>query len=255
MEKITQLVSCEFAVRQFLIKYPENMMDQMLKWSLSENLHVRRLASEGCRPRLPWAMAVPFLKKDYSGILPVLENLKHDPSEYVRRSVANNLNDISRDFPEVVLNLAARWQGVTPETDKILKHACRTMIKKGNDNCLKIFGFSDKSALAGEKFQLNRKQFELNDTLEFDFSFTAKNDFSVRLQYIVDYVKSNGKSGPKVFFLGERTVKKGEGFAIRKKVKLAEYTTRKLYEGKHKISIMVNGVTVAEEWFFLKIDR
>ncbi|NQZ76684.1 MAG: DNA alkylation repair protein, partial [Ekhidna sp.] len=105
MEKITQFTSCEFAVRPFIIKYPMQMMDQMLEWSHHENHKVRRLASEGCRPRLPWAMALGDLKKNPSPILPILENLKNDPSDFVRKSVANNLNDIAKDHPSVVIEI------------------------------------------------------------------------------------------------------------------------------------------------------
>ncbi len=98
----------------------------MLQWSQHANEHVRRLSSEGCRPRLPWAMALPALKRNPAPILPILENLKHDPSEFVRRSVANNLNDIAKDNPDIVIALAARWKGISRETDAIIKHGCRT---------------------------------------------------------------------------------------------------------------------------------
>ncbi|RZK35775.1 MAG: DNA alkylation repair protein, partial [Pedobacter sp.] len=106
LEFVTQFVSCEFAVRPFILKYEQQMIEKMLKWSKHENHKVRRLASEGSRPRLPWAMAIPFLKKDPSSILPILNNLKQDTSEYVRRSVANSLNDIAKDHPAVVLETA-----------------------------------------------------------------------------------------------------------------------------------------------------
>jgi 3-methyladenine DNA glycosylase AlkC len=135
-EWITQYVSCEFAVRPFIIRYFEPMMRQMQKWSLHTNAHVRRLASEGSRPRLPWAMAIPALKQNPEPILPVLENLKNDPSESVRRSVANNLNDISKDNPHVVLAIAKKWQGFNPQTDAVRKHACRTLLKQGHTEIL-----------------------------------------------------------------------------------------------------------------------
>ena len=119
---ITQFISGEFAVRPFILKYKEKMIDEMTKWSLHENHHVRRLSSEGSRPRLPWAMAIPYLKKDSTSILPILENLKNDPSEYVRRSVANNLNDIAKDHPALVAGIVKKWKGVSKETDWITRH-------------------------------------------------------------------------------------------------------------------------------------
>ena len=110
-ETVTQFVSCEFAVRPFFIRYGNQMVNQMKIWSRHKNESVRRLSSEGSRPRLPWAMAIPALKKDPSPILPILENLKNDPSEDVRRSVANNINDIAKDHPDIVMKLGQRLEG------------------------------------------------------------------------------------------------------------------------------------------------
>src|SRR5690606_608739 len=105
LEDITQLISAEFAIRPFILQYPEKTMRQMLSWSKHPSAAVRRLSSEGCRPRLPWAPALPEFKKDPTPVLAILENLKCDPSEFVRRSVANNLNDIAKDHPEIALEV------------------------------------------------------------------------------------------------------------------------------------------------------
>lgn len=140
-EFITPFTSCEFAVRPFIIKYPEKMMKQMLIWSKHKNHYVRRLASEGSRPRLPWAIALPEFKTNPSYILPILENLKNDTSEYIRRSVANNLNDIAKDNPQIVIKLAKKWKGISKETDAVVKHGCRTLLKQGNPDILELFGF------------------------------------------------------------------------------------------------------------------
>lgn len=129
MEYFTEGSSSEFPVRHFIIKYEHKMMKQMNTWSKSKNEHIRRLACEGCRPRLPWAVALPKFKKDPKSILPILERLKSDKSEYVRRSVANNLNDISKDNPDVVINIVKEWFGDNNETDRVVKHACRTLLK------------------------------------------------------------------------------------------------------------------------------
>ncbi|HZG55623.1 DNA alkylation repair protein, partial [Paenibacillus sp.] len=116
LARLTRYSSSEFAVRPFLVRYPERTLAAMLAWAEDESEHVRRLASEGSRPRLPWAMALPAFKRDPTPTLPILERLKADPSEYVRRSVANHLNDISKDHPRLALDVARRWKGVSPET-------------------------------------------------------------------------------------------------------------------------------------------
>jgi 3-methyladenine DNA glycosylase AlkC len=222
-------------------------------WSLHPDAHVRRLASEGCRPRLPWAMAVPFLKKDPSPILPILNNLKADSSEYVRRSVANNLNDISKDHPELLLQIAQNWKGYSPDTDKLLKHASRTLIKSGNLPILQLFGFGEKQAVEGYSIELNKQVFYLNETVEFSFSCIALKPAEVRLQYVIDFAKKNVKRGRKVFYLDEKALTAGEAYTVRRKVKMQNYTTRTLYEGRHTIGIMLNGEIKAEASFHLHI--
>ena len=145
IEKITQFTSCEFVTHPFIIKYPDEMMKQMLVWSKHGHWGVRRLASEGCRPRLPWAMALPNLKKDPTPIIPILENLKNDPARFVRLSVANNLNDIAKDNPEIVIDLAKKWKGESKEVDWIIKHGCRTLLKQGIPEVMELFGFDSVS--------------------------------------------------------------------------------------------------------------
>src|SRR5690349_16985177 len=145
IEEVTKLVSAEFAIRPFLLSHPEKTMRKMLEWSKHENTNVRRLSSEGCRPRLPWAMGIPELKKNPKAILPILENLKADPSEYVRRSVANNLNDIAKDHPALVLSIVKNWRGRDANTDWIIKHGCRTLLKKGDVHALNLHGFNPTS--------------------------------------------------------------------------------------------------------------
>ncbi|MDX2429675.1 MAG: DNA alkylation repair protein, partial [Bacteroides sp.] len=124
----TTLCSSEFAIRPFLLKDPEKAVGYMYKWARDEDFHLRRLASEGCRPRLPWAKSLPAFKKDPTPILPIMETLKDDPVDYVRMSVANNLNDISKDHPDLVLYVCERWYGQSKNTDWIVKRACRTML-------------------------------------------------------------------------------------------------------------------------------
>lgn len=190
---ITQFISCEFAVRPFILKYKEKMIGEMTKWSLHENHHVRRLASEGSRPRLPWAMAIPFLKKDPSSILPILENLKNDPSEYVRRSVANNLNDIAKDNPEIVLEIASRWKNHSRETDGIIKHGCRTLLKQGHPEILNHYGL-ESTNIQISSFEIKTPVIKIGDYLQFCFHLNNKNEVpkTIRLEYAVHYKKAKG---------------------------------------------------------------
>ncbi|MGV3541238.1 MAG: DNA alkylation repair protein [Rufibacter sp.] len=243
MEKITQFISCEFAVRPFLLKYPQQMMAQMLAWSQHEHQAVRRFASEGCRPRLPWAMALPFLKKDPLPILPILENLKADPSEFVRRSVANNLNDISKDNPALVLELLAHWKGQTPETDWVVKHGCRTLLKQGHTEVLKYFGYEGGTQLALQDFKVLTPEVALGKDLLFSFVLqnTSELPQKVRLEYGVYYQKANQSLARKVFKISEREVAPVEQVTITCKQSFKFITTRKFYTGPHRVSLIVNG--------------
>lgn len=243
MEQITQFISCEFAVRPFLLEYPEQMMAQLLAWSQHEHHAVRRFASEGCRPRLPWAMALPFLKKDPSPILPILENLKADPSEFVRRSVANNLNDISKDNPDLVLELLARWKGQCPETDWVVKHGCRTLLKQGHTEVLRYFGYEGEAQLALQNFQVLTPEVALGKDLQFSFMLKNMSELpqKVRLEYGLYYKKANNSLARKVFKISEREFAPVEEVTITRKQSFKLITTRKFYTGGHRVSLIVNG--------------
>ncbi len=243
MEEITQLMSCEFAVRQFIIKYPDKMMKQMLEWSKHKNFHVRRLSSEGCRPRLPWAVALPEFKKDPGLIVPILENLKNDDFEFVRKSVANNLNDISKDNPKVVLEIIKRWKGTSANTDWIIKHGCRTLLKNANEQTYEFFGISDKTNCIVKDFAIGKDNISIGDKLSFSFKVlnSGKESEKLRLEYAVYYMKSNGKQNRKLFKIAENIIKPLESLNYKKEQSFKDFTTRKHYLGEHKISIVANG--------------
>ncbi|WP_316794939.1 DNA alkylation repair protein [Pedobacter agri] len=242
LEFVTQFVSCEFAVRPFILKYEQRMIEKMLTWSLHENHKVRRLASEGSRPRLPWAMAIPFLKKDPSSILPILNNLKQDPSEYVRRSVANSLNDIAKDHPQIVLDMAKSWTGLSVETDAIIKHGSRTLLKQGYAEILKHYGLDDKGIVVKD-FKIQTPKIKIGENLT--FSFIVKNENTaekkIRLEYAIYYKKQNGQNTKKVFKISERIYPAGAEISVLRKQKFILITTRKFYLGDHQISIIING--------------
>lgn len=242
LELVTQYISAEFAVRPFMLKYGQRMVDQMYKWSSHPNHHVRRFASEGSRPRLPWAMAIPALKKDPAPLLPLLENLKNDPHEYVRRSVANNLNDITKDHPAVVIDLAKKWKGISKETDAIIKHACRTLLKSGHPEILSFYGLGAEG-LSISALQIETPQVKIGDHLVFNFNLANQDATSryIRLEYILYYLKQNGTLAGKVFKISEKNYPAGEKIQISRKQSFKRITTRKFYTGVHRLSIVVNG--------------
>jgi len=239
---VTQFISCEFAVRPFILKYKYKMLAEMLKWSRHKSAKVRRLATEGSRPRLPWAMALPDLKRDPSPLLPILENLKDDPSDSVRRSVANNLNDISKDHPDVVLRVAAKWMNHSKETEAIIKHGLRTLLKKGHPEVLKHYGLESEKISISELI-IHDSNIKIGGTLEFSFSIQNNNNntHKVRIEYGIYYMKSSGVPARKVFKISERVLAAKEEIPIRKKQSFKLITTRKFYIGKHKLSIIING--------------
>ncbi len=252
MEYFTENSSSEFPVRQFIIKYGNKMMKQMNSWSKSNNEHVRRLASEGCRPRLPWVIALPEFKKDPTSILPILERLKSDDSEYVRRSVANNLNDISKDNPDIVIKIAKKWKGLNPDTDKLVKHACRTLLKQGNIEILKLFGFKPIAHVSIKSFK-NTKTIKMGEDIEFNFSLnTLKNKLGkLRIEYAIDYVRQNNKVSRKVFKISEGDYAK-EKIQIKKKHSFRAISSRRYYAGKHGLAIIINGQELVSTSFIIK---
>jgi len=241
IELYTQYSSSEFAVRPFIIKHEERMMAQMYVWSKHENEHVRRLSSEGCRPALPWGQALNSFKKDPAPILPVLEQLKTDPSLYVRKSVANNLNDISKTHPDLVIKLAKEWYGKNEHTDWIVKHACRTLLKKGNRDVLAIFGFNDVNSIDVSDFALSAASVAIGGDIAFLFAVFAKQASKLRLEYGIDFVKSNGKRNRKIFQISESSLKENQKKLYTKSHSFADLSTRKHYPGKHSITLIVNG--------------
>jgi len=241
-EFITQFISCEFAVRPFILKYGNLMISEMLKWSTHEKHTVRRLASEGSRPRLPWAMAIPALKLNPEPIMPILENLKTDPSESVRRSVANSINDIAKDHPDVVIALAKRWRGISKETDAIIKHGCRTLLKQGHSEILKQYGLQSEN-IAVQDFRILTPEIKIGDSVEFAFSITNQNlaKHTVRLEYGIYYQKSKGHLARKVFKISEKVYEPGVTVNIHRKQSFRLITTRVFHPGEHQVSIIVNG--------------
>lgn len=251
LETFTPLCSSEFAIRPFIRRDPVRAMKQLRAWSKSTNEHVRRLSSEGCRPRLPWAMALPEFQRDPTPVLPILETLRTDPSEYVRRSVANNLNDIAKDHPAIVLGIARRWLKEKPETHKLVKHACRTLLKRGDAEALALFGFADDPALVVRRLALASTRLVLGEALAFSFEVHngAGDDEPVRIEYAIDYRKARGHHHRKVFKISERPIAPRETIARRHP--LRNLTTRTHHPGEHRLHVILNGTVKASAVFEL----
>ncbi|ENY8694186.1 TPA: DNA alkylation repair protein [Clostridioides difficile] len=242
LERNTEYWSSEFAVRAFIIKDEERMMAQMRKWSKHKNEHIRRLASEGCRPQLPWGQAISKFKKDPTPVLPILEQLKTDTSTYVQKSVANNLNDISKTHPDLVISIAKDWYGKNKSTNWIVKHGCRTLLKKGNRDVLALFGYDDTTSINIQDFTLETTSISIGENLTFSFKILAKKATKTRLEYGIDYVKSNGKRNKKIFKISEVSLKENEKKSYMKKHSFADVSVRRHYPGIHSITIIINGV-------------
>ena len=253
----TQYSTSEFAVRPMIIEDQARMLDQMLDWAGSDCEHLRRLASEGSRPRLPWAMALPDLKRDPAPLFPILDTLRDDESEYVRRSVANNLNDIAKDHPDVVLEIAERWleeasASASPkDRRRMVKHACRTLLKAGNARAMVMFGFRDPADLAVVDLALDRESLAIGDAIEFNFTISSKAPIGrLRVEYAVHYQKANGSLSPKVFKISEFDGDETKRNVIRRHL-FRDLTTRRHHPGLHRIEVRLNGVPKATADFTL----
>lgn len=241
LEIFTAACSSEFAVRPFIVHYGDRMMQKMLQWSKHRSEHVRRLSSEGCRPRLPWAMALPEFKKDPRPVLQILENLKSDTSEYVRRSVANNLNDIAKDNLETALTTAERWFGLSEETNALVRHALRNELKKGNPRALKLFALAQHTRTQVKQLKVTPEKISIGASAEIQFMLVSTAAERLRIEYWVFFVKSGGKTSKKVFQIAEREFGKGARHVFKKKHRFQDLTTRKHYAGEHKVIVAING--------------
>ncbi|MBS2212791.1 hypothetical protein KEM09_15330 [Carboxylicivirga mesophila] len=253
-ESITPFSTCELAVRPFIIKYEDKMMNVIQKWTAHPNEHVRRLASEGCRPRLPWGMALRRFKHDPTPVIPVLEALKKDDSAYVRKSVANNLNDISMDNPQVTIDIAHMWKGLSMNTDWIVKHACRTLLKAGNREVLELFGFGVPEHMEVRNFSILNDRISVGDDLEFSFKLYNHSNESilVRLEYAIYFLKQKGHHTRKVFKISEKNYAPGSCTVINRRQSFKLVSSRKYHSGEHYVSLIINGSEFEEAAFTLQ---
>lgn len=249
LARFTQRSSAEFAIRPFILMEPEKTMAQMKEWALSDNFQLRRLASEGCRPRLPWGQALGIFKEDPQPVLEILELLKDDPEVYVQKSVANNLNDIAKDHPEEVIKIVEKWQGTSKTTDWILRKGCRTLIKQAIPEIMALFGYPEISGrIHAAELSITPNQLKIGEkgNLTYQFDVNAGEALKLRIEYGIYFVKANGQANRKLFFLSEQTVAGEMRVAGKRTHDWKNLTTRKHYAGDHRLVLVINGVEVAE---------
>lgn len=255
LKNLTQRFTAEWAIRPFIVQHPALTYATLSRWTKDPNEHVRRLVSEGSRPRLPWGLQLKGLIADPSPTLPLLEALLDDDSEYVRRSVANHLNDIAKDHPHLLADwLERHLPGASPERRALLRHASRSLIKGGNARVLQAWGLG--APLRGEALlSVAPRRIQLGDslTLEVTLSSRAKREQPLVIDYAVHHVKANGSTSPKVFKGWTLQLAAGETRALRKTHAVKLITTRRYFSGAHRVELLVNGRVAAEAGFELRL--
>lgn len=239
---LTSMFSAEFAVRPFIERYPELALARMQQWAQHSDEHIRRLASEGCRPRLPWGLRLQQFVQDPEPIVPILSKLNADPSLYVRRSVANNLNDISKDHPQRVIELCRQWQALKQaNTDWLIKHACRGLVKQGVPAAFSLLGYTEQPQIELTGWQAD-EAVAMGQTLGFSLQLKANAPAQKAvIDYGIHFVKANGQLSRKVFKLRNVQLQMGQLIRLTKQHSFKAISTRKYYPGQHKIAIYCNG--------------
>jgi 3-methyladenine DNA glycosylase AlkC len=253
---LTRFGTAEFAIRPFLALDADRALATMAGWTASDDEHVRRLASEGARPRLPWAAGVPALKADPTRAAPILEALKADPAIYVRKSVANHLNDIAKDQPDWLLDRLADWPQDDPHTAWIIRHALRTLIKQGEPRALALIGVGHGAAVTIGKFVVEPAVVRLGEriAISVDIASTAAENQPLVVDYRVHYARGGGKTAAKVFKWKSFDLAAGESAALRISQVIRDFSTRRHHPGQHGVELIVNGETMGASGFELLAD-
>jgi 3-methyladenine DNA glycosylase AlkC len=255
LREMTQRFTAEFAIRPLIAQHPTLVFDTLRQWVHDDSEHVRRLVSEGTRPRLPWGLQLRDLIADPSPSLPLLAALQDDASEYVRRSVANHLNDIAKDHPLVVAAwLERHLPDATPHRRALLRHASRTLVKQGYPPVLAVWGRAEP--LHGTAtLELAPAHITLGDDVGLTITLRsqAKGPQALTVDYVVHHVKANGQTSAKVFKGWETRLEAGQSLTLRKRHAVRPITTRRYYAGAHRVVVQVNGQPVAEGVFHLTI--
>lgn len=247
--------SSEFAVREFFRRDVQGTLKVMRRWAEDEDEHVRRLASEGSRPRLPWSFRLDAVLKDPTLTTPILERLRADDALYVRKSVANHLNDFSKDHPTYMVELLNRWDRQHPHTAWIAKHASRTLIKAGDPAALALFAFDMKVKVRVDDLVISPQRIKLGDriTLSFTVVSEAARAQHLAIDYAIHYRKANSGTSRKVFKLKEVELPAKDALPLSKSQRIMDFSTRKHYPGEHVVEVQVNGRVLADAAFWLGV--
>lgn len=239
---MTKRFTAEFAIRPFLEIYGEEIYAQYLNiWIKDECRHIRRLVSEGTRPNLPWGKKVSWISRNPKYNIYLLDQLKDDPEEYVRRSVANHLNDISRIDKKLMLRTLSKWNLDNPHIKWIIRHSTRSLLKMGDSKALRLNGFATSPKVKVTKFKFSPKKLKEGESFKFKFELEniSNKELNLLIDYIIHYPKKNGKLSPKVFRLKTVKLKKGEKILIEKEVYFKKVTTRIHYLGQHLFELKI----------------
>ena len=252
--ELTKRFTAEFSIRAFIERYPDRTMERLRSWTKDENARVRRLVSEGTRSRLPWAPRLRAFQEDPRPVIELLELLKDDPEELVRRSVANNLNDISKDNQDLAVEVAGRWwDGATENRKRLVRHGLRTLVKKGHPGALSLLGFRADSPARVSEVVCDPLTARIGGQVRIAVEVRNPSDeeTGALVDFRVHFVKARGTASPKVFKGAEKILQPGGKARVRKTITLVQQSTRTLYPGAHRIDVMLNGVPHAEASFEL----
>jgi 3-methyladenine DNA glycosylase AlkC len=254
LAELTPRLTGEFAIRRLLAKDPDRALEAIREWEADPDEHVRRLASEGTRPYLPWAVRVPVLVQRPEATLPILDALYQDSSEYVRRSVANHLNDLARHAPDPVVATARRWLSAADNnTNWVVRHGLRTLVKKGHPGALALMGFAPASvAVTGPRLDQDRLTMPAELTFAFEISNTGTQEVRLAVDYLVHYRKANGSQSAKVFKICTLTLAPGESRSLSKRHAFRQMTTRVHHPGLHALELQINGAVHGRTEFLLE---
>lgn len=259
LRAMTIVHTAEYAIRPFLRLEQERTLARLTDWIHDPNPHIRRLVSEGSRPLLPWGERLPAVQADPMLTLPLLEALRNDPSEYVRRSVANHLNDHSKAHPGLIVSVLGQWLQKQPEDSQLrqlVRHASRTLLKAGHPGALRLHGFAPPEVLELTGVQIAPAQLRVGETLEYRLVIHNRSEAPAKVlfDYAIHHRRANGELSPKVFKGRVRTLAPGESWEIAGRHPVRRVTTRRYHSGRHQFEPRINGRPGPAEVFGLQTD-
>ena len=248
LRELTRRFTAEFAIRPFLLRDPDGVIARLAVWATDPDMHVRRLVSEGTRPRLPWGVRLGIFVDEPSPLIPLLDGLKADPELYVRRSVANNLNDIAKDHPKLVVDVCRRWLAEAPDDpqrERLVRHALRGLIKRGDGDALNVLGYGPPSVVVDRFGGPAAVRRGASARLELALTSTATADQPLVIDYALEMPGAAGRTNQKVFKWCTRSLAPGASLILEHQHSFRPVTTRVTRVGQHRFRLQINGVVVA----------